>query len=190
MTLKTISKRVIIIVIVLTMIIIFFKGIDIYKRFTYPIKYENYVEEFAEKYNVDEYLIYSLIKTESGFNPEAVSNVGAKGLTQIMPDTFDWIKYRLGDKRELIHDDIFKPKISIQYGTYMMKLLLDEYGDKKTALAAYHAGRSQVNEWLLLEENSSNGITLDKIPSKNTAHYVSKVMKAYDGYNNLYNKKE
>ena len=45
-----------------------------------------------------------------------------------------------------------------------------------------------VNEWLKNEEYSTDGITLDKIPSDTTAHYVNKVMKAYEAYTNLYNK--
>ena len=61
------------------------------KEFTkslYPIKYESYVEKAAKEYNVDICLVYGVIRNESNFNPDIVSNAGAIGLMQIMPDTF------------------------------------------------------------------------------------------------------
>ena len=65
------------------------------KEFTkslYPIKYESYVEKAAKEYNVDICLVYGVIRNESNFNPDIVSNAGAIGLMQIMPDTFTWLQ--------------------------------------------------------------------------------------------------
>ena len=56
----------------------------------------------------------------------------------------------------------------------------------ETAIAAYHSGRGSVNEWLKNPDCSSDGKTLDDIPSSVTKHYVKKVMTAYEGYTNLY----
>ncbi len=160
---------------------------DFCEKALYPIKYNEYVELYSAKYGMDKYFIYSVIKTESNFNENAESNVGARGLMQIMSDTFDWIKYRMSDGRNISYDDMYKAEYNIEYGTYMLKLLTDEYGDYETALAAYHAGRTTVNNWLSDKEYSSDGKTLKKIPSKSTAHYVEKVMKAYKSYTNIYN---
>lgn len=159
---------------------------ELSKRYIYPVYFEEYVEKYSERNNIDKYFIYAVIKTESNFNENAESEVGARGLMQIMEEAFDWVKYRMKDGRDLTYDDMFKAEYNIEYGTYLIKLLYDEYKDEETALAAYHSGRGNVNGWLKDEQNSGDGKTLNEIPSKVTAHYVDKVMTAYNGYNNLY----
>ncbi len=159
----------------------------LYKSYLYPKKYTDYVVATADKYDFDENMIYAVIRTESRFNPDAVSDVGATGLMQLMPDAYEWVRYRMKDDRNITYDDMALPEYNIEYGTYLLKLLYDEYGDYETALAAYHAGRGSVNNWLKDPENSSNGKTLDKkIPSSATAHYVYKVMRSYDVYSKIY----
>ena len=105
---------------------------------------------------------------------------------QLMEDAYDWVKFRMEDERSISYDDMYTPEYNIEYGSYLIKLLYEEYGDIETSVAAYHSGRGSVNEWLKNEEYSSDGKTLDKIPSDTTAHYVNKVMRAYEAYINLY----
>ncbi len=159
---------------------------DISRKYIYPEKYRSYVEEFSGLYNMDSRLIFAVIKTESNFDPNAVSDVGARGLMQLMEDAYEWVKYRMGDDREITYDHMYEPEYNIQYGTYLLMLLYSEYGDEETALAAYHSGRGNVNKWLEDSALSSDGKTLDDIPSAATKHYVGKVMRAYDAYSNLY----
>ncbi|MEG0571175.1 MAG: transglycosylase SLT domain-containing protein, partial [Oscillospiraceae bacterium] len=64
---------------------------EYYKKY-YPRDYSQFVEKYSKEFDIDEYLVFSIIKTESDFNPKAVSKDGASGLMQIMPDTYDWIK--------------------------------------------------------------------------------------------------
>ena len=61
------------------------------QSFTYPTDYEQYVVKYSSEYNCDPVLVFSVIKVESGFDPDAVSEVGARGLMQLMEDAFDWI---------------------------------------------------------------------------------------------------
>lgn len=158
------------------------------KKYIYPVRYEKYVEKYAAENGLDKYFVYAMIKTESNFNSTAVSDVGARGLMQIMEDAFDWVKYRMNDERDVKYGDMFDPEYNIEYGTYLISLLYSEYGDEKTALAAYFTGRGKVNEWLSDSDYSDDGVTLKEIPSAATRHYVNKVMTAYRGYTNLYNK--
>lgn len=156
------------------------------KKYVYPVVYSDLVETASIETGIDKYLIYAVIRTESNFDAEAESEVGARGLMQLMEDAFDWVKFRMEDDRSVTYDDMYDPGYNIEYGSFLLKLLYEEYGDERTALAAYHSGRGSVNGWLEDKNYSSDGRTLDKIPSNTTEHYVKKVMTAYEGYTNLY----
>lgn len=158
-----------------------------YILWKHPLEYQDAVTQYAGEYEVNPYLVFAVIKTESSFNPLAQSDAGAQGLMQITPDTFDWLETKIGE--ELSEEAVFTPETAIQYGTYFLHYLLDEFGDTRTALAAYHAGRGQVNTWLEDPAVSQDGKKLDDIPSRETAHYVNKVMRALQIYQNLYDNK-
>lgn len=160
-------------------------GYGRFLRYTHPIKYENLVERYSRENDLDKYLVYAVIKTESGFDPQAVSNVGARGLMQIMEPTFDWVKYRLGDE-DSRYLDMYDPETNIRYGCWLIGYLCREFGDVDTAMAAYHAGSGQVGEWLEDGDISADGVHLDVIPISDTAHYVSKIDRALDTYKKLY----
>jgi soluble lytic murein transglycosylase-like protein len=98
---------------------------------------------------------------ESGFNPRAVSKVGARGLMQLMPRTAKF----LGVK------DSFKPDHNIDAGVRYFKQLLDQFDGKiKLALAAYNAGTHNVRKY--------GGIP----PFKATQIYIDKVLRYYEVY--------
>jgi soluble lytic murein transglycosylase len=149
----------------------------------YPLKYSEYVDTACEKYNLDKALVYSVIKTESGFDPEAESQVGATGLMQLMPESFEWIQGLRGE--DLNEESLLDPEVNIDYGCYLLDYFRDYYGDIYTAVAAYNAG-FKVSDWLENSEYSSDGKTLDSIPYKETSDYVNKVKNAEKMYNKLY----
>lgn len=152
----------------------------------YPIKYSELVEKYSSEYNVPKDLLYAVIKTESGFNENAKSSAGAIGLTQITPETFTWLQSKTGEKMEA--DELYNPEISIKYSALFYKILLAEFENTETAIAAYHAGRGRVNSWLKDKEISSDGKMLDNIPFRDTSHYVHKVTTAISIYNMLHSK--
>ena len=53
-------------------------------KMAYPVKYQEFVDKYSEEYNLDKFLVYSVINVESRFDKDAVSRVGAKGLMQLM----------------------------------------------------------------------------------------------------------
>ena len=120
----------------------------------------------------------------AGFDKNAVSSVGAKGLTQITPETFQWLQTKTGESYE--EDALFEPEISVYYGAYFLNMLLEEFGNTETALAAYHAGRGKVNEWLADPRISPDGEALENIPYEDTAGYVKKVIKVKERYQKIY----
>ncbi|MDE7360507.1 MAG: lytic transglycosylase domain-containing protein [Oscillospiraceae bacterium] len=162
-------------------------GYQYYLERTYPIRYEAYVEQYARENHINKYLVYAVIKTESGFRPDAVSNVGARGLMQIMEDTFDWIKFK-SDDEETVYYDMYDPQKNIDFGCRLLGYLYEEFGNVEAVAAAYHAGRGGVNEWLEDSRYSKDGVHLDVIPIPDTAHYVDKITKAMDMYIRLYDK--
>lgn len=153
-------------------------------KLIYPMKYTEIVEKYGAEYGVEPELVYAVIKTESSFNPDAVSDARAEGLTQITPETFEWLKSKLGEENENL--SLYDPETSIKYGAFFLGYLIDEFENTDTALAAYHAGRGRVNGWLENKKISPDGVTLSEIPIPETAHYVKKVNKALNVYNNLY----
>ncbi len=157
-----------------------------YKLAAYPLKYKEYVEKYADKYGMDKYRLYAYIKTESGFDPQAVSGTGARGLMQIMEETFDWVKFRLGDGEEVTYDDMFDPETNIRYGAYLIYYLTEDFGNDDTAAAAYFSGIGEVGKWLGDPEYSNDGIRIDKYPSRNAEHYVNKINNAIKTYYELY----
>lgn len=159
---------------------------DFAKKKIYPLNYEKVVEKYAEKYDIDKYIIMAFIKTESGFDSNATSKVGARGLMQIMPDAYDWLKTKLKDKRNHSYDDMYDAELNIEYGTYYVSYLYNKYGSLELAAAAYHAGITRLESWLKDSNYSNDGKSLDKIPSKSTAHYVDKITSCYNSYKNLY----
>lgn len=160
---------------------------ELSRKLVYPEKFSEYVVKYSELYGLDKYFVYAVIKTESNFDPNAESSVGARGLMQVMEDSYDWVKFRMGEHADnSVYGDMYDPETNIKYGAYLLKLLYEEYGSKETAAAAYHTGRGNVNSWLEDKSYSSDGVTLDSMPSSVTSHYVYKVMNAYEGYINLY----
>ena len=165
-------------------------GAGFFKKTTHPMKYDSYVEAYSKEYGVDKSLIYAVIKTESGFDPNAVSSVGARGLMQITEETFDWLLYRektvTGSAPPLIYDDMFDPETNIKYGVMLLAYLEGEYTDPQIFLSAYHAGVGNVNAWLANPKYSDDGETLNYIPEPTTEYYVKKVTDAEYTYKKLY----
>jgi hypothetical protein len=119
------------------------------------------IMEAAQKYQVDPDIIKAIIKAESGYNPKAVSNRGAKGLMQLMPRT----------AKSLGVVDLFCPEQNILGGVKYFKKLLDQFnGDIKLALAAYNAGSRKVRKY--------KGVP----PFKTTRLYIKKVFKYRQEY--------
>ena len=148
------------------------------------------MEYYAGKYNIDPLILYSFIRTESNFNPNAQSNVGARGLMQITEETFDWIKLKIAPSEDLTFDDLYDPETNIRFGTYFVSYCLLRYHDDlATAAAAYHSGWGTVDNLLAQAEYSSDGETLDHYPYPQMRLYVRKITNSYQRYQDIYNEK-
>ncbi len=159
---------------------------ETYYTSAYPLKYTELVETYCRDYQVDEALVYAVIKNESSFQPDAVSNVDARGLMQIQGPTLEWAVYREKKDAQVTADDLFDPEVNIKYGVYLLSLFLDEFQTADVALCAYHAGWGNVKKWLQDPDYSSDGVSLREIPFGDTSAYVERVLETKEMYQELY----
>ena len=150
-----------------------------------PETYARYVETYSEQFDVPEHLIYAVIEVESNFAADAVSDAGAVGLMQLMPDTFKWLTQNiLFEYRDV--GMRYDPETNIRHGTCYLSWLYERYGRWDLVFAAYNAGQGNVDEWLEDEEYADGEGGLAEIPFSETRNYVKKVTKAMEKYDRLY----
>lgn len=166
-------------------IVFFFVGLEFFKNISYPIRYNHLVLKYSSLYDLDPYLILSMIKNESKFHPKAQSYKGAKGLMQITDMTGEWAAKEIGIEG-YSSEKLYEPEINIHIGCWYIKKLLFQFGDVETSLAAYNAGSGNVSKWLANKEYCKDGKTLDDIPFTETKEYVKKVLQSKEIYMRLY----
>ena len=126
------------------------------ERLFHPI-----ILQVASRHDIDPALVKAIIMAESGYNPNAVSKRGAKGLMQLMPSTAEALGV----------EDAFNPEQNISGGVRYFKRLVNRFdGDVKLALAAYNAGSKIVRHY--------QGVP----PFKSTHYYIEKVFRYYELY--------
>lgn len=118
----------------------------------FPNKYASAVNAAADEFGLDRSLVRSVVWAESKFDPNATSPKGAKGLMQLMPDTFEFCANALYIKDG--KNKMFDPECSLRCGCYYLSLLLDKFdGDEKAALVAYNAGEANARKFLAGEQS-------------------------------------
>lgn len=99
-----------------------------------PLEFLELVDQYAKENNLDPFLVWALIDTESAWDKNAVSSKGAQGLMQLMPMTAKDLEVR----------NPFDPEENIKGGTQYMNFLIQMFKDIDTALAAYNVGPGRV----------------------------------------------
>ena len=183
------NKKLLIFVAIVVVIVVFliFARNPILK-IIYPRTYEEAVSIYSEEYGVDDNLILALIKAESNFDANAISNRNAIGLMQLMEETAKDVANQNGielddENIEQELSDVYK---NVQIGTCYLATLLKRYENKEIALAAYNAGIGTVDNWIDKGIIKDDGSDIENIPYKETNYYVRKILRDYEFYNNLY----
>ena len=176
----------VIIVLIIAILFVLFK--DKLLKILYPKTYSEIVSVYAEEYDVEENLIYAVIKAESNFESQAVSNRDAIGLMQIVEETAIDVakKNNIDIDTENIEEEILDIDNNINIGTKYLSTLLTQYGNIEVALAAYNAGIGTVNNWIEKQIIKADGSDIENIPYKETNNYVRKILRDYHIYNELY----
>ena len=149
---------------------------DWFERTRYPLEYEQILRAHGENYGLDPALLAAVVYVESRFDPNAESEAGALGLMQLLPDTAKGIAVRTGGDRFVVAD-LRDPEINVRYGAWYLEHLLIRYDDTRLALAAYHAGQGNVDDWLR---------TGGAIEFPETRDYVDEVTRLRDVYADVY----
>jgi soluble lytic murein transglycosylase-like protein len=115
------------------------------------------IYDIARETNIEPRLAFGLVKTESTFNERAVSHVGARGLTQVMPRTAAWLVP--GTKTQ----DLYDRQTNLRLGFTYLDQMIDKYkGNVRLALLAYNRGPGTVDKVLKRGGNPDNGYA-DKV---------------------------
>jgi len=160
---------------------------------SYPIYQPGYVAEAATLFDADPFLILSVMKVESGFDPTATSPRGAVGLMQVMPDTANWIvKEVRPEGLEWVEEgwseeELYDPRKNILIGSWYLTYLERRFGDVRMALAAYNSGQGRVLTWLQQEQvRAGEDFAVDDIPLRETREFVRRVLAVREWYERLY----
>ena len=155
---------------------------------SHPIYYKDLIEQYAAENNLQPAFVAAIILNESSFRTDAESNVGARGLMQLMPDTAEWISRKLGDSYYSF-DHMWEAEQNIRYGCWYLNYLSKLFrGDPVTMASAYHTGQTTVTSWLSDPAMSPDGLSLSLSGMKDgpTKTYAGRVTQAYAIYDALF----
>ena len=151
----------------------------------FPKPYWVDLKKFSNDNALDPYLVASLIRQESEFNPLAVSNKNAVGLMQLLPK----VGKGVAKQEKLKHFDasqLFLPAVNLKLGTRYFRSMVDKFGTFEYALAAYNAGTDRVDDWLGQGKYRDTEEFVESIPFTETREYVQAIMRNANVYRKLY----
>ena len=158
----------------------------VYWKLMFPQPYWSDLVADANKNGLDPFLVASLIRQESEFNPGAVSRANAYGLMQLLPSVGKSVAKKEGIRR-LDTRQLLNPTMNLQLGTANLKQVLDRFGGQvEYALAAYNAGDAPIRQWLSSNDYKDVPEFVESIPYTETRDYVQAIVRNREIYRQLY----
>jgi len=150
----------------------------------YPRPFLRIVERHAGRQSLDPWLIYGIIREESGFNPRAVSYAHALGLMQLLEKTARWMakstKIRVSRRR------LRRPDTNVALGTKFLRYLFDELKHPALSVAGYNCGKGGINRVRARERTRRLDDFVERIPYDQTRRYTKRVLSSAAIYRHLY----
>ena len=152
----------------------------------FPRPYWDALRHYSDENGLDPYLVASLIRQESEFNPGAISHSNAYGLMQLLPKTGK------GEaKAEGLHhfntDLLLDPTTNIELGTHYFRQMVNHFGGQiEYALAAYNAGADRVEDWRASGSYRDVEEFVESIPFTETREYVQAIVRNAEVYKRVY----
>jgi soluble lytic murein transglycosylase len=154
-------------------------------EFGLPLQYPSIIRAQAADKHLDPALVAAVIDAETKFDART-SPAGAEGLMQIEPQTAQYLA-RLSGGYNFTVADLWKPAVNIAYGTYYLRVLIDQFhGSVPLALAAYNAGSTNVERWVANAAVRHRRLTINTIPFPETRAYVQRVLEGEEDYRSTY----
>ncbi len=155
-------------------------------RVLFPIPHEAIIRGEADEHCVDPLLLAAIIRQESRFDPRAVSAVGARGMSQVMPATGRELAERLRI-RDWDPDLLFVPDHNLHLGSrYLSDRLARDSFPVYAAVASYNAGPTRVRSWRRWPEFGDPDLFAERVAINETHDYVKVVYMSYLWYRRLY----
>jgi soluble lytic murein transglycosylase len=152
----------------------------------FPKAYWSDLKRSSAANALDPYLVASLIRQESEFNPNAVSRANAVGLMQLLPKTGKLVAKEVKLQRYNA-SQLYTPAVNLQLGTRYFRGMVDKFGGSfEYALAAYNAGSDRVEDWLSQGKYRDPQEFVESIPFTETREYVQAIMRNACMYKQLY----
>jgi soluble lytic murein transglycosylase len=156
-----------------------------YWKVLFPLPYFSDIQSNSAKNGLDPYLVLSLMRQESEFNPSVVSYANAYGLMQILPSTGKQLAHAEG-WHHFSTNDLLNPPVNIQLGTVYLRQLIDEFhGQVEYALASYNAGDFRIQDWLKTGNYRDVPEFVESIPFTQTRDYVQAILRNERMYKRL-----
>lgn len=153
-------------------------------RMIYPLPYKELIVRHAEVHRLDPLLVAAVIREESGFDPQARSGPGARGLMQLMPRTAAWAAPKAGIQG-FETADLEDPETNIRLGCWYLAYLSRQFGGElPMILAAYNGGEGNVARWRKARGHEAEQFLTAAFPE--TRRYVRRGITTYRNYRLLY----
>lgn len=163
------------------------ESVDDFRYLTHPVPYPVQVVTAADREDIAPYVLYGMMREESGFDSDVVSRAGAVGLMQLMPETARRVAKRV-DLTPDAGDRLGDPMINVSIGSwYAADLLREGKGSVVWMLAAYNAGPAAANQWIQPGTSGDAAIeAVESIDYRETRGYVKRVIESANVYHALY----
>lgn len=156
------------------------------RELLYPRYFSDYIDEDSKKYGADPFLVLSIMREESRFNPRAKSEAAARGLLQFIITTAREIGRDVGFV-DVTPEELYDPRVVIRLGAeYIATLSKDFAADRYKVASAYNAGPKQTALWARLAPADGDDFFLSSINFDETKDYVRKVLNSYKRYGEIY----
>jgi soluble lytic murein transglycosylase len=153
-----------------------------YWRILFPEPWWDTIETESAKNNLDPYMVASLIRQESEFDPSAISHANAYGLMQLLPSVGKKMAHEEGISGFQTFQ-LLDPNMNIRLGTRYFRQMLDRFGGvQEYALAAYNAGDNRVADWEAAGPYSGIDEFVESIPFTETREYVQAILRNEETY--------
>ena len=156
-----------------------------YWKILFPQAYWTQIKAEAAKNGLDPYMVASLIRQESEFNPGAISKANAYGLMQMLPS----VGKQMAKSEGIRHFDtsqLLDPSTNIRLGTRYLRQTLDKFGGhEEYAFAAYNAGDDRVSDWRAAGNYHGFDEFVESIPFTETREYVQAIVRNEQIYREL-----